>query len=390
MNILSYIFNSIIFKIKYRKHINFFSLINNTEKITMGKNSTIGMFSVLKPSKEKNSGEINLGESTHIAENAYILGGQGKVIIGNNVQMGSSIVLLGGGNITIGNNVLMSHNITISSSSHCFKDDGVSADKYPDIFKPVIIKDNVCIGANATILMGATIGEGAVIGAGSVITENTTIGNNEVWTGNPAKVKYTRKSLKTQIETEIHTYLKDYPFHNLFLLYGFNDIFASKFGGTCSDRSVQFKNKLEKKFQHCNIDIKLHRAFINGKKTHTIIRLIIDKEVFFIDVGMGFPITKLLPIDIDMEFISYNVKFKSTVVNDELVVFVDFNDDEKELMRINIKEQSQSQVQDEINQRWANKDDLPFVQTLQYYFIHKNKFHRIQGADIFLQNNDKQ
>jgi acetyltransferase-like isoleucine patch superfamily enzyme len=36
--------------------------------------------------------------------------------------------------------------------------------------KPIIIQDNVFIGANTTILKGVTIGEGAVIGANSVIT----------------------------------------------------------------------------------------------------------------------------------------------------------------------------------------------------------------------------
>ena len=51
--------------------------------------------------------------------------------------------------------------------------------------KPVIIKQNVFIGAHSTILKGVTIGENSIIGACSVVTKN--IPDNEVWAGNPAK-----------------------------------------------------------------------------------------------------------------------------------------------------------------------------------------------------------
>jgi acetyltransferase-like isoleucine patch superfamily enzyme len=48
-----------------------------------------------------------------------------------------------------------------------------------------VIKDNVSIGANSTILCGITIGEGAIIGAGSVVTKNVLPGSKVF--GNPAR-----------------------------------------------------------------------------------------------------------------------------------------------------------------------------------------------------------
>lgn len=52
--------------------------------------------------------------------------------------------------------------------------------------KPIIIKKNAWIGANATILAGVTIGENAIVAAGAVVgkdvPENTIVG------GMPAKV----------------------------------------------------------------------------------------------------------------------------------------------------------------------------------------------------------
>ncbi len=51
---------------------------------------------------------------------------------------------------------------------------------------PVIIRDNVWIGMNSTILKGVTIGENSVVAAGSVVTK--TVPENVVVAGNPAVV----------------------------------------------------------------------------------------------------------------------------------------------------------------------------------------------------------
>jgi acetyltransferase-like isoleucine patch superfamily enzyme len=49
---------------------------------------------------------------------------------------------------------------------------------------PVLIKDNVWIGMNATILKGVIIGENSVVAAGSVVTKS--VAPNTVVAGNPA------------------------------------------------------------------------------------------------------------------------------------------------------------------------------------------------------------
>lgn len=51
--------------------------------------------------------------------------------------------------------------------------------------KPIIIQDNVFIGANTIVLKGVNIGEGAVIGANSVVTHN--IEAFTINAGNPCK-----------------------------------------------------------------------------------------------------------------------------------------------------------------------------------------------------------
>ena len=50
---------------------------------------------------------------------------------------------------------------------------------------PVIIEDDVLIGANAVVLEGIRIGRGAIIGAGSIVTKD--VPSNAVVAGNPAR-----------------------------------------------------------------------------------------------------------------------------------------------------------------------------------------------------------
>ena len=54
-------------------------------------------------------------------------------------------------------------------------------------FKKTIIKDNVSIGSNATILGGISIGEGSMVGAGAVVTKDILPGSTVL--GNPARIK---------------------------------------------------------------------------------------------------------------------------------------------------------------------------------------------------------
>ena len=58
--------------------------------------------------------------------------------------------------------------------------------------KPVVIGDDVWIGARVCILPGVTIGQGAVIGACAVVSKD--VPAYSVAVGNPARVVKKRKS----------------------------------------------------------------------------------------------------------------------------------------------------------------------------------------------------
>ena len=103
--------------------------------------------------------------------------------------------------ITIGNNVTIAHGTTFHNHDGGL---GVLRLKYPhiNIFKKIIVGDNVFIGSYTTILPGITIGNNVIIGASSVITKD--VPNGVVVAGVPARViktlaEYEEKSLKEAV-----------------------------------------------------------------------------------------------------------------------------------------------------------------------------------------------
>jgi acetyltransferase-like isoleucine patch superfamily enzyme len=53
--------------------------------------------------------------------------------------------------------------------------------------EPVVMGDNVTVGAKAVIMSGVTVGDGAIVSAGAVVRKGTRIGPGEVWGGVPAR-----------------------------------------------------------------------------------------------------------------------------------------------------------------------------------------------------------
>ena len=101
--------------------------------------------------------------------------------IGQNVFINFDCTFLALGGITIEDDVLIGPKVSLITENHPLNPEerkGLTG-------KPIVIKKNAWIGANATILPGVTIGENAVVAAGAVVSKD--VPDNTIVGGIPAK-----------------------------------------------------------------------------------------------------------------------------------------------------------------------------------------------------------
>lgn len=122
-----------------------------------------------------------IDESVAIFTPLYINYGK-HTKIGKNVFINFDCTFLDLGGITIEDGVLIAPKVSLLSEGH-----PISPDKRHSLVpKPIHIKKNAWIGANATILQGVTIGENSVVAAGSVVSND--VPDNTIVGGIPAKI----------------------------------------------------------------------------------------------------------------------------------------------------------------------------------------------------------
>lgn len=92
--------------------------------------------------------------------------------------------------ISIGNYVFIGPNCGFYTASHPI--DISKRNQGLEKALPIIIEDNVWIGANVTILPGITVGKNSIIAAGSLLTKD--VPENSIAIGSPAKVKTLEKN----------------------------------------------------------------------------------------------------------------------------------------------------------------------------------------------------
>lgn len=107
------------------------------------------------------------------------------LVIGNNSGIGQNSFI--GKSVEIGDNVMMGQDCLIYTSNHETSDINkpMNTQGFTAV-RPVVIEDDVWIGARVIILPGVHIGTGCVIGAGSVVTHS--VAPYCVVAGNPARV----------------------------------------------------------------------------------------------------------------------------------------------------------------------------------------------------------
>ena len=109
-----------------------------------------------------------------------------RISMGYNVFINRNVYITARERITIGDNVLIGPGVVINSGMHKYNDKDKLIRDQGHILKPIIIGDDVWIGANTVIMPGVSIGKGSIIGAGAIVKDS--IPPYSVAVGVPAKV----------------------------------------------------------------------------------------------------------------------------------------------------------------------------------------------------------
>lgn len=131
----------------------------------------------------------SVGDNVRIEDGCYLKSVQG-LSVGSNVSIWPMTYIEASGGVTIGSDVSIAHGVTVMSEEHEYGSHDRPIKDQGKRFAPVVIEDNVWIGAKAVILSGVTIHSGAVVGAGAVVTKD--VPANAVVAGVPARVIKTR------------------------------------------------------------------------------------------------------------------------------------------------------------------------------------------------------
>ncbi|MEB7433725.1 2,3,4,5-tetrahydropyridine-2,6-dicarboxylate N-acetyltransferase [Staphylococcus pasteuri] len=133
------------------------------------------------PLKDLTNTNARIEPGAFIREQAIIEDGA-VVMMGATINIGA----------VVGEGTMVDMNATLGGRATTGKNVHVGAGSVlagviePPSASPVVIEDNVLIGANAVILEGVRVGEGAIVAAGAIVTQDVPAG--AVVAGTPAKV----------------------------------------------------------------------------------------------------------------------------------------------------------------------------------------------------------
>jgi acetyltransferase-like isoleucine patch superfamily enzyme len=131
------------------------------------------------------------GERVELEHYVYlkITSDDAQINLGNRVFIGRGAELDISDRLTVGDDVLIAPGCFITDHQHRY-DSGDRIAAQGCRSAPVVIGDDVWLGANSVILSGTRIESGAIVGAGAVVTRD--IGTRMIVAGVPARVIGTR------------------------------------------------------------------------------------------------------------------------------------------------------------------------------------------------------
>lgn len=126
-----------------------------------------------------------VGSNLNIAS-GVMFGRGARISIGTDSGIGEGSRIVCMDDVNIGDDVMIGPEVMILTGGHAIDDPVIRLIDQKIVTAPVIIEDDVWIGARAILLPGVTVGSRSVVAAGSVVTKDVSSGT--LVGGNPAKL----------------------------------------------------------------------------------------------------------------------------------------------------------------------------------------------------------
>lgn len=176
---------------------------------------------------------------------------------------------------------------------------------------------------------------------------------------------------------------KTEPFHNLYLLAG-EDPLTSEYGGTCSDKTLSLIETLRRS----GYSAALHSGYIGGEEIHRLAKVSIRNRHFFADAGNGWPAVKLYPLDVETEFTSFGMRFRTELRGRRMTIFHRRNGAESKQAEIDFDGRNESDIKADIERRFDTDIRYPFSNSVRFSLIVGKRFLFLRGErlEIYSEN----
>lgn len=170
---------------------------------------------------------------------------------------------------------------------------------------------------------------------------------------------------------------KKEPFHNLYLLNNVQPI-TTVYGGTCSDKAISYLAAAKA----VGLEAYLHSARIGGQDIHRLVRLEIDNQRYFADIGNGWPSIQLFPASHPIVYECYGMRFRTSIENGVITVYHRKRGVEKQQMKIDITEKPETEIYQSIAKRFSANINYPFSNKLRFSMVVGERFLFIRDTKI--------
>lgn len=114
------------------------------------------------------------------------IGGSGALVVGSSTTINEGVIISCTKAVTIGKNCMIAPRAYILDVDHRYESRDLPISQQGYESSPVIIGDDVWIGAYAVVLRGVTIGRGAIVAAHAVVTRD--VPDYSIVGGVPARI----------------------------------------------------------------------------------------------------------------------------------------------------------------------------------------------------------